>query len=91
MIPLQNFASGVLADVIRRQPPSPARTTFAWQLAAGAALARSSAVVLQDGVLTVRPKDQHWTREIERASPTILARLQHLLGPAAIRHIDVVE
>jgi hypothetical protein len=91
MIPLQNFASGVLADVIRRQPSSPARTTFAWQLAAGAALARSSAVVLQDGILTVRPKDQRWTRELERASPTILARLQHLLGPAAVRRIEVVD
>ncbi|MGH9310638.1 MAG: DUF721 domain-containing protein [Vicinamibacterales bacterium] len=91
MIPLQNFAPGVLAEIIRRQPPSPARTTFAWQLAAGAALARSSAVVLQDGVLTVRPKDPRWARELERASPTILARLQHLLGPAAVRRIDVTD
>jgi hypothetical protein len=91
MIPLQNFATGVLAEVIRRQPSSPGRTTFAWQLAAGAALARASTVELRDGVLMVYPRDQRWTRELERASAIVLPRLQHLLGPGAVTRIRVVQ
>ena len=88
MVPLQQFSAGVLADVIRRQPPSPARTAFAWQMAAGAALARSATVTLEGGVLTVRPRDQRWAPEIRRAAATILQRMQQLLG-SAITRIDV--
>jgi predicted nucleic acid-binding Zn ribbon protein len=89
MIPLQDFANGVLAEVIRRQPPSPGRTTFAWQIAVGAALARTTSVELHDGVLTVRARDPRWAAEVTRASDTILARMRRLLGPAAVRAIHV--
>ena len=53
MIPLQSFSSGVLAEIVRRQPASKERTTFAWQLAVGPALARATTVELTDGVLMV--------------------------------------
>jgi hypothetical protein len=69
MLPIQNFSSGVLAEIIRRQPPSPARTNFAWQLAVGPALARATVVELAEGVLTVKAVDRRWLREIERARP----------------------
>lgn len=90
MVPLQSFAAAVLADVIRRQPPSPARTAFAWEMAVGTALARSALVTLQDGVLRVRARDAHWAREIRRADATILQRLQQLLGSDAVRAIEIV-
>jgi len=89
MVPLQNFAAGVLAEVIRRQPASRERTTFAWQVAVGPALARSTTVELSDNVLTVRPRDERWTPELRRAHETILRRLQHLLGPAAVTRMQV--
>ena len=89
MIPLQHFATGVLAEVIRRQPPSAARTSFAWSLAVGPALARSTTVELRNGVLTVRPRDRRWGEEITRAAGTILPRVQHLLGAAAVTRITV--
>ncbi len=54
MLPIQQLSAGVLADVIRRQPSSPARTALAWQLAVGPALARATTVALCDGVLTVQ-------------------------------------
>ena len=82
-MPLQNFATGVLAEIIRRQPPSPARTAFAWQLAVGPALARSTTVDADGSVLTVRARDPRWVTEIERARDTILPRMQHLLGARA--------
>ena len=89
MIPIQSFAAGVLAAVVRRQAPSPGRTTFAWQLAVGAAVARATVVELQQGTLTVRARDRRWGEEIARAADTILPRMQHLLGPAAVTRIRV--
>ena len=91
MVPLQNFATAVLAEVIRRQPPSAARTTFAWQIAVGSALARSTTVELHAGVVRVRARDLRWAREIERAAPTIVGRMQHLLGAAVVTGIEIAS
>jgi predicted nucleic acid-binding Zn ribbon protein len=89
MLPIQQFSSRVLADIIRRQPASAARTKFAWQLAVGPQLARVTSVDLNGDVLTVRSTDQRWTAEIARARPTVLARLQQLLGPDAVQTVRV--
>jgi hypothetical protein len=89
MVPLQNFATGVLAEVIRRQPPSRERTSFAWQVAVGPALARATTVDLHDGLLTVRPRDPRWTPEIRRGAGTILQRLQLLLGATTVMRIVI--
>ena len=70
----------MLAEIVRRQPASRERTVFAWSVAVGPALARATTVELRDGVLRVTAKDPRWTRELERASATILARLQVMLG-----------
>ena len=91
MVPLQNFATGVIAEVIRRQPASAGRTTFAWTVAAGPALARSATVTLVDDVLKVRVRDPRWAREIERAADTILTRMQHLLGSGSVLRIEVLR
>jgi predicted nucleic acid-binding Zn ribbon protein len=80
MIPLHKFSSGVLAEIVRRQPASKERTNFAWQLAVGPALARVTTVELSEGVLTVRAIDRRWVLEIERARETVLQKMQHLLG-----------
>ncbi|MBA3884724.1 MAG: DUF721 domain-containing protein [Acidobacteria bacterium] len=87
MLPIQNFSSGVLAEIIRRQPPSQARTNFAWQLAVGPALARATMVELAEGVLTIRAVDRRWLREIGRERPRVLAKMQALLGREAITKI----
>jgi predicted nucleic acid-binding Zn ribbon protein len=80
MIPLHKFSSGVLAEIVRRQPASKERTNFAWQLAVGPALARVTTVELSEGVLTVRAIDRRWVLEIERARETVLQKMQHVLG-----------
>ena len=90
MLPIQQFSPGVLAEIIRRQPPSKERTTFAWQMAVGTAVARTTAVEIDErGVLTIRARDAHWAREVKRAFPTILARMQHLLGADAVTGMKV--
>jgi predicted nucleic acid-binding Zn ribbon protein len=88
MLPIQNFSSGVLAEIIRRQPPSQARTNFAWQLAVGPALARATMVRLEGGVLDVRAVDGRWLHEIERERPRILAKIQALLGRQVVTRIE---
>ena len=91
MVPLQNFATGVLAEVIRRQPPSQSRTSFAWNVAVGPALARTTTATLSGTVLTVRARDQRWAKEVDRARDTILTRLQHLLGRESVVRMEIVD
>jgi predicted nucleic acid-binding Zn ribbon protein len=87
MQPIHHFAGGVLAQLIRRQPPSPARTEFAWQLAVGPALARVTTVTLDQGVIHVSATDARWLKEIDRARPAILSKLQQFLGPGTVSRI----
>jgi predicted nucleic acid-binding Zn ribbon protein len=87
MRPIQSLTTGVLAEMIRRQPASKEKTRFVWQMAVGPAIARVTTVDLADGVLTVRCVDQRWMSEIARARPLITSRLQQLLGPDTVRRI----
>jgi hypothetical protein len=90
VVPLQSFASGVLAEIIRRQPASKERTTFAWSVAVGPAVARATSVELDGRLLLVRARDPRWAREVERARQTVVARLQHLLGADAVADLRVL-
>jgi predicted nucleic acid-binding Zn ribbon protein len=81
---IQQFSSDVLAEIIRRQLPSPARTTFAWQLAVGSALARVTTVTLEGTILIVHCPDPRWTKEMVRAREVVLARVQHMLGSESV-------
>lgn len=83
------FAGGVIAAVVRRQPPSAARTSFAWQLAVGPALARVTSVEMDGTTLRVRSADPRWLKEIDRAKAVILPKLQALLGDEAVTQISV--
>ena len=88
MIPINNFAPGVLAEIVRRQPASKERTGFAWQLAVGPALARATTVELgEDRVLKVRAADPRWLAEVERAREAVLQKMQHLLGRDQVTRI----
>jgi predicted nucleic acid-binding Zn ribbon protein len=89
MLPIQEFSTRILAEIIRRQPASKERTRFVWQIVAGATLARVTKVDLVDGTLTVTAADDRWLTEIRRARQTILERLQHLLGPDAVTRLEI--
>ncbi len=85
---------GSMADravrlLLEGQPLGEAKVRFAWQLAAGPALARAAAISWQDGVLRVRACSPAWEQELVRSRPLMLQRLRHLLGPAAVRTIRV--
>jgi predicted nucleic acid-binding Zn ribbon protein len=85
VLPIQHFSTGVLAEILRRQPPSAGRTNLAWQIAVGPALARVTTVALAEGVLTVLAADDRWTQEIRRSRSVVLERLQRLLGSESVQ------
>jgi predicted nucleic acid-binding Zn ribbon protein len=89
MLPVQMIATTVLAEVIRRQPSSPARTSFAWTVAVGPALARVTTVELRNRNMIVTARDTQWARELERARDTILPRLQMLLGRDTVKGLYI--
>jgi hypothetical protein len=91
MQPVAQVIPGALAGIVRQAPLSPGKVDFAWRSAVGSALARVSAVRLEDGVLLVEAQSAHWRAAIMRGSPLILSRLQALLGPDAVRTIQLRE
>jgi predicted nucleic acid-binding Zn ribbon protein len=90
MLPIQQFSSGVLAEIIRRQAPSAERASFAWQIAVGPAISRTTTIDLVDGVILVTARDADWARAVERGATTILPRMQHLLGGQAVSALKVL-
>ena len=91
MQPVQTIVPGVLAEIIRRQPSSRGRTTFAWSAAVGTALARATVVDLSGTTLRVTARDARWARELDRNRDVILGRLQHLLGSATVTALEIVS
>lgn len=89
MLPVQGVATGVIAEILRRQPPSPEKTAFAWSVAVGPALARVTTVELRHHNLIVVAQDARWQRELERARDTILARVQLLLGADLVKGLYI--
>jgi predicted nucleic acid-binding Zn ribbon protein len=84
---LADWPVGVRA-ALYGQPPSPARTTFVWQLAVGPALARVTSVEMEGTTLRVRSADERWLKEIDRARAIILPKVQHLLGHDSVTKIS---
>ena len=89
MLPVQSIATGVIAEIIRRQPPSPEKTSFAWSVAVGPALARVTTVELRNHNLIVMARDPRWQRELDRARETILSRVQVLLGADVVKGLYI--
>jgi len=84
MRPLTHALPGALRLLLHGMPLSNGKVDFAWTAAVGPAVARATAVKLEDGVLIVETTSAQWTREVQRSSPLILKRLQSLLGDETI-------
>ncbi len=91
MIRAQQFATRALSEVLRRQPLSDAKVSFAWQTSVGTAMARATTARLRaDGTLDVRASNEHWRREVVRSTGVIRARLRELLGRDAVKRVAVI-
>jgi predicted nucleic acid-binding Zn ribbon protein len=80
---------GALMELLRGAPLSDGKVTFAWNAAVGPALERVTTVKLERGVLIIDAASAQWSREIQRSSGVILARLQSLLGKDTVRKLEV--
>jgi len=89
MRPLTHALPGALRYLLHDLPLSEGKVGFAWGAAVGPAVARATTVKLENGVLIVETTSAQWTREVKRASPVILKRLQSLLGEDAVTSITV--
>ena len=90
MIPVRHVTSAVVIDLLRRQPLSAAKVKFAWEVAAGPAIARATTVELSaDGAVLVKATTPAWTREVERSSGLLLTRLREMLGTETVKRITV--
>jgi predicted nucleic acid-binding Zn ribbon protein len=87
MRPLTHALPGALRLLLHDMPLSNGKVDFAWTAAVGPAVARATAVKLEDGVLIVEATSAQWTREVQRSSALILKRLQSLLGDEAVTRI----
>lgn len=90
MLPLQNVADSVVAELLKRGPISEAKLAVAWQCAVGGALARATTVRLGPrGVVRVSVADERWRHEVRRSSRLVLTRLQALLGRDVVTRIEI--
>ena len=89
MQPVRDALPRAVAALIRDAPLSPGKTDFAWRVAVGPTVHRNTAVRLEQGVLLVDASTRQWAEEVRRSTRVILARLQALLGEAAVSRIEV--
>jgi predicted nucleic acid-binding Zn ribbon protein len=87
--PLTHALPGALRLLLQQMPPSSGKVEFAWTAAVGPAVARATAVKLENGLLIVETTSAQWTAEIRRASPVILERLRSLLNDQTIERLEV--
>ena len=90
MIPVQQFMPGVLTEILRKAPLTPAKVAFAWRSAVGPAVDKATTVDLRNGVLHVKARDASWQREVERSAGLIRSRLIAMLGNV-VRSIEVTR
>ena len=91
MEPLRTASARALQTLLNDQPVTAAKVAFAWQIAAGPALARATTTAFGDGILRVRARDVAWQREAARAKPIVAPRLEQLLGAGVIKKIVIEE
>jgi len=86
---LTHAIPGALVELLRGAALSDGKVTFAWNAAVGPALERVTTVKLERRILIVEAASTQWSREIQRSSGVILARLQSLLGKDTVLKLEV--
>jgi hypothetical protein len=86
---LSHLVPSALVHLLQRTPLSEGKVAFAWSMAVGKSLDRVTRVRLEGTVLIVDAISGQWEREITRASPIILRRIQAYLGLSTVTAIDV--
>ena len=87
---IQSTAVRAYHSLLASQPNTAAKVAFAWQVAAGPALARAGRPRwTDDGTLRIEARDSAWLRELRRARPIITERLAELLGAGVVQRLVI--
>jgi predicted nucleic acid-binding Zn ribbon protein len=86
---LGQIIPSALVRLLQAAPVSQGKVEFAWSMAVGNALQRATNVRLDGNRLMVDAASTEWVREITRARPIILQRLQAYLGEKTVAAIEV--
>ena len=90
MIPVKQLSPSVVIGLVRQQPLSPPKVSFAWRTAAGPALARAATAELRnDGTIVITTTTAAWAREVERSRALLLMRMQEMLGAEVATRLAV--
>ena len=89
MHPIGIAIPGAVTELLRTAPMSPGKVAFAWKAAVGPAFAKVTAVHLEGTELLVDPAGHQWAREVRRASPLLLRRLQALVGADVVTKLTI--
>lgn len=89
VIQANKFMPAALADVIRKAPLCDEKVAFAWRLAVGPSVDKSTTVRLaDDGTLYIRGESQAWIDSVRASIGLIRSRLAHYLGDSAIKRVS---
>jgi hypothetical protein len=91
MQPISSAVPGALVELLRDAPLSPGKVAFAWRAAVGPALERETSVKLEGGTLIVDAATRQWASEVRHSSGIIMRRMHTLLGPDAVKELQVRE
>ena len=90
MTPMQDTSWFVIRRLLAGQPTTPAKVVFAWQVAAGAPLARHAVPSWsEDGTLRLRPTAAAWATELRAHRDEIAERMRELLGRDVVAKVIV--
>jgi predicted nucleic acid-binding Zn ribbon protein len=79
----------VVAEVIRKAPLTPEKVTFAWRMAVGPAIAKSTTVRLDaDGTLLVKADSPAWLAAVRKSRSLVHIRMMDLLGEDVVKQVQ---
>jgi hypothetical protein len=89
MQPFKQAIPRVVAELVRDAPLSVAKIEFAWGLAVGPSVQRTTAIRLEGTQLVVESSSQQWSDEVRRSSRVIVARLRAMLGDSTVKSLEI--
>ena len=89
MVKANQVLPAVVGELIRKAPLTPEKVAFAWRMAVGPVVAKSTTVRLgSDGVLYVTAESAAWLEAVRGSVGLIRARLDVYLGDGAITRMQ---
>ena len=92
MIAARHCVTTALQTLLKTQPLSNSKVSFAWSVTVGPKIDQATSVALQsEGILNLRAENRLWAQEVLRSSALIISRLNRLLGADVVKRIELLN